>query len=305
MAEVQWFKVLTDIFSDDKIKIIQSMPEGDGILVMWFKVLAQAGKTNDGGYVYLKKQIPYNAGMLSTLFGKPQQFVEMALKIFSQFGMIDVDENGYIFVTNWEKHQAIEKLDKIREQTRLRVQKHREEKRLELMACNVTVTDDVTQDNATDIDIEKDINIYSPKSETIVPDEKQIFDHWNEKKIVVHREISRTMESSIRARLEKRTVDEIKAAISNYCEILKDDKYFFSYKWGLNDFMNPKNLDKFLDDNEPKKNFLADKSKSKRPSVISVPIPLEPEPSEEARISNADIIRRQQELRTRTGTTPY
>jgi hypothetical protein len=113
------------------------------------------------------------------------------------------------------------------------------------------------------------------------------------------------MESSIRARLEKRTVDEIRSAINNYREILKDDKYFFSYKWGLNDFMNPKNLDKFLDDNEPKKNFLADKHKSKRNTVIAVPIPLEPDPTEEARISNADIVRRQQELRTRTGTTPY
>ncbi|MDP9676253.1 putative phage replisome organizer [Paenibacillus jamilae] len=167
MANVTWFKVLTDIFSDDKIKIIQSMPEGDSLLVMWFKILSQAGKTNDGGYIYLKRNMPYTAGMLSTLFNKPQQMVELALRTFSEFEMIDIDEKGYIFVTNWEKHQAIEKMDKIREQTRLRVQKHRENKRIELqgstkgVTCNVTVTDG----NETEVDIEVDKDITTTTDE--------------------------------------------------------------------------------------------------------------------------------------------
>lgn len=158
MSDVTWFKVLTDIFADEKIKIIQSMPEGDSLLVMWFKVLSQAGKTNDGGYIYLRKEIPYTAAMLATLFNKQQQLVEVALKVFEQFGMIDIDDNGYIFVTNWERHQNIDKLNQIKEKTNLRVQKHREKKKLELMGCNVTETLHVTQSNATDKDIDKDID---------------------------------------------------------------------------------------------------------------------------------------------------
>ncbi len=159
MANVTWFKVLTDIFSDDKIKILQAMPEGDALLVMWFKVLSQAGKTNDGGYIYLKKNIPYTPAMFSTLFGKHQQLVELAMRTFTEFGMIDIDESGYVFVTNWEKHQSIDKLDKIKEQTRLRVQSHRENKRLELQQCNVTQPLQVTQGNATELDIELDKDI--------------------------------------------------------------------------------------------------------------------------------------------------
>lgn len=166
MADVKWFKVLTDMFSDDKIKIIQSMPEGDSLLVMWFKVLAQAGKTNDGGYIYLKKNMPYTAGMLSTLFNKPQQTVELALRTFTEFEMIDIDQNGYIFVTNWEKHQSIEKMDKIKEQTRLRVAEHRKKKKLELeeasgvtnpVTGSVTSNVTVTQGNATDIEVDKEL----------------------------------------------------------------------------------------------------------------------------------------------------
>lgn len=156
MAEVTWFKVLTDIFSDDKIKIMQSMPEGDSITVMWFKVLAQAGKTNDGGYIYLRKNIPYTAGMLATLFNKPQQLVELALRTFSEFGMIDIDDKGYIFITNWEKHQSIDKLNQIKEKNRLRVQSHREKKKQELLQCNVTETLPSHQSNAIDIEVDID-----------------------------------------------------------------------------------------------------------------------------------------------------
>lgn|SRR5574341_226875 len=157
MSEVTWFKVLTDIFSDDKIKILQSMPEGDSLLVMWFKVLSQAGKTNDGGYIYLKKNIPYTTAMLSTLFGKQQQLVEFALRTFSEFGMIDIDDKGYVFVTNWENHQSVDKLERIKEKTKLRVQNHREKKKLELQGGNATVTLQVTQGNATEIEVDLDL----------------------------------------------------------------------------------------------------------------------------------------------------
>ena len=161
MAEVTWFKVLTDIFSDDKIKIIQSMPEGDALLVMWFKVLSQAGKTNDGGYIYLRKSIPYTPAMLATLFNKPQMIVELGLKLFVDFEMIDIDDKGYLFVTNWEKHQSIDALEKIKEQTKLRVKNHREKKKNELMNSNVTVTTKVTHGNAIEVDKELDIELIS------------------------------------------------------------------------------------------------------------------------------------------------
>lgn len=157
MAEVTWFKVLTDIFSDDKIKIMQSMPEGDSITVMWFKVLAQAGKTNDGGYIYLKKNIPYTAGMLATLFNKPQQLVELALRTFSEFGMIDMDDRGYIFITNWEKHQNIAGMDKVREQNRVRNIKYREKKKQELMLNDVKRDVTGRSNDATEVELEVEL----------------------------------------------------------------------------------------------------------------------------------------------------
>lgn len=62
MAEVKWIKITTDIFDDDKIKIIDRMPARDEILVIWFKLLALAGKVNNGGLLFLNNRIAYTSG---------------------------------------------------------------------------------------------------------------------------------------------------------------------------------------------------------------------------------------------------
>lgn len=152
MAEVKWIKITVDMFDDEKIKIIQSMPEGDSLLVVWIRLITLAGKTNDGGYIYIAEDMPYTDEMLSVIINKPLNIIRLALDTFNKLGMIENDVKG-IYLTNFEKHQSIDKLAEIREKNRLRVRKYREkQKELE---CNVTET----LCNALDIDIEEDIDI--------------------------------------------------------------------------------------------------------------------------------------------------
>lgn len=131
MDGVKWIKITTNMFNDERIKLIESMPEKDTLLIIWIKLLIQAGKTNHDGYIYLNENIPYTDEMLSTIFNRPLTTVRMALQTFKQFGMVEIDDNQFISITNWEKHQNTEKLSKIREQTKERVARHREKKRLE------------------------------------------------------------------------------------------------------------------------------------------------------------------------------
>ncbi|WP_202905980.1 phage replisome organizer N-terminal domain-containing protein, partial [Clostridium botulinum] len=49
IAEVKWIKIVTDIFDDEKILLIENMPEADSIIVIWFKLLCLAGKMNNSG----------------------------------------------------------------------------------------------------------------------------------------------------------------------------------------------------------------------------------------------------------------
>lgn len=151
---VKWIKITTNMFDDEKMKLIESMPDKDAILIIWVKLLIQAGKTNASGYLYLNENIPYTDEMLATIFNRPIGTVRMALDVFLKFGMIEMDNRNYISISNWEKHQNVEGMEKIREQTRRRVAEHREkQKLLGNDTCNVTAT----QSNALDIDKELDI----------------------------------------------------------------------------------------------------------------------------------------------------
>lgn len=152
MSEVKWIKLSTGLFDNRKIKQIERMPEGDALVVVWLKLLVLAGNVNDGGYVYFTNEIPYTEQLLATEFNRPLNIIQLALATFQKFGMIEIVED-IIHISNWEKYQNIEGMDKIREQTRERVANFRERQRL---LGNVTRNVTVTQSNATDIDIEED-----------------------------------------------------------------------------------------------------------------------------------------------------
>ncbi|MBU5424977.1 phage replisome organizer N-terminal domain-containing protein [Tissierella pigra] len=164
MSEVKWIKITTNMFEDEKIDFIESLPEADAILVIWVKLLTQAGKCNSNGYIFLTENIPYDENMLAHKFKKPVNTIKLALSTLERLGMIQLDEKGYISITNWEKHQNIEGLEKIREQTRKRVAKYRE-KQKELPSGNVTDNVTVTEGNETDIEEDKERDIDIDKEE--------------------------------------------------------------------------------------------------------------------------------------------
>ena len=141
MADVKWIKLCTDVFDDEKIILIDGLPDSDGILVIWFKLLCLAGKQNNGGVFMLNDKIAYTDEMLATIFRRPLNTVRLALNTFESFGMVEI-VNDAITIPNWEKHQSLNKLEQAKEKTRKRVARHREkQKQLAAgKACNVTVT---------------------------------------------------------------------------------------------------------------------------------------------------------------------
>ena len=150
MAEVKWIKITTDIFDNRKIKIIEKMPDGYAIIVVWVKLLCLAGTTNDGGQVYITQKIPYTEQTLATQFNMPLATIQLALTTFEQFEMIECVDD-FLQITNWEKYQNVDGLDKIRDQTRKRVARYRErQKALQQSDCSVTSSVTVTHGNETE-----------------------------------------------------------------------------------------------------------------------------------------------------------
>ena len=89
---------------------------------------------------------------------------------------------------------------------------------------------------------------------------REIYEYWNSKGIIKHRKMTAQMRSHINARLREYSLDELKKAIDNYATVLSDDKYYWTHKWTLNEFMKPGNVARFVDDAAPLDNFL-DRSK--------------------------------------------
>ena len=156
MSEIKWIKITTDIFDDEKICLIDALPDHDAILVIWFKILALAGKHNRNGLLMMSDKVHYTDEMLATIFRRPLNTVRMALGVFEQFGMVEIID-GVITLPNWEKHQNIDGMEKIKEQTRNRVARHRE-KQKNIALGNVTGNVTVTHGNALEEDKDKNKN---------------------------------------------------------------------------------------------------------------------------------------------------
>mgnify|MGYP004665008641 CR=1 FL=1 len=143
-----WFKVSADVFDSDKIKILRADTKiGDSLALMWFFLLALARKKNDGGYVYATEGVAYTPKTLAAVGGFKPKITETALEVFQQYNMIDIEDNGYIYIVGWSEYQNAEELSKIKERERckeaMRVKRQREK---QSKTCNNDVTNtDVTE----------------------------------------------------------------------------------------------------------------------------------------------------------------
>lgn len=212
MAEIKWIKITTDIFDDEKILLIESLPQADSLIVIWFKLLAFAGRSNNNGVFMLNNKMPYTDEMLATVFRRPLNTVRLALQTFEGFGMIEMMDN-VITIPNWEKHQNVDGLDKIREQNRLRKQKQRaKQKQLLLTSGEETMSRDksreVTQQNEERREKKEDKEIY-----------KNIIDYLNLKTGSKYKPTSKATKEHINARLKEGfTLEDFKTVIDNKTE---------------------------------------------------------------------------------------
>lgn len=228
--DVKWLKLMNNMFEDDKIEYIESLPDGETILIIWIKVLCLASKSNESGRLMITNELPYTPSLMAHKFKKTQTQVEYALAIMEKLGMIDIIDN-IIHVSNWSKYQSVDALAKIREQTRLRVAKCREKKKF--IECNDTVAL-LCNDNAL-------ISISNSNS--------NIFNYWNNKDIIKHKELTDAINKAIIKALKTYTEEEIKEYIDRYDKVLKDKNWYFDTKWTLAEFLTQKNgINDFTDE---------------------------------------------------------
>jgi predicted phage replisome organizer len=137
----RWIRLATGMFDDEKIKLIQAMPEGARLIIIWLRLLCVAGKCDAGGAVFITREIPMNPEMLAVMFGEDLTVVQLAVQTFARFRMIEIIE-GKLRIINWERHQQRDALDARREQQRIASASYRGKKKtcLALPAATITET---------------------------------------------------------------------------------------------------------------------------------------------------------------------
>jgi predicted phage replisome organizer len=147
---------MVDMFEHDKIEFIRSLPEGDAIIVIWVQMLAIAGKCNSNGYLMITDDIPYTEELLCTKLRRTPVIFKFAMDTLMRLKMVTIDEQSY-YISNWEKHQNVQGMEKIRSDTAKRVAKHREKKKEQkLLQSNVTNSLHVTISNETEEEVEEE-----------------------------------------------------------------------------------------------------------------------------------------------------
>lgn len=256
MAEVKWIKIVTDIFDDEKMLLIENLPSANSIIVIWFKLLCLAGKNNNSGVFLMNNRIPYTDEMLATIFRRDVNTVRLALTTFEKYEMIEII-NDVITIPNWDKHQTLDAYEKKKERDRIYQKERREKQKLlalgEKSSDNKTTpsSDVVVSDIEEDKDIDIDNNIISKDiiSSTKV---QPVIDKWNSlnlQKLVCIKEGTNRYKL-LNARIKDYGMDSVLKAIDMIDEssFLKGDNYkgwTITFDW----LIKPNNFIKVLEGN--------------------------------------------------------
>lgn len=216
MADVKWIKIVTDIFDDEKILLIESLPDADSMIVVWFKLLTLAGKQNNNGVFLMASRIPYTDEMLATIFRRNVNTVRLALKTFEQFGMIEIVDN-VITIPNWNKHQTLDAYEKKKERDRL----YKQERRAAQRALIAEKSSDKSLDSQSDrsLDVAISDKEEEKESEKIKELYSRVIAHLNEKAGTRYKHSTKKTRDCIHARVaEGFTLDDFITVIDKKCD---------------------------------------------------------------------------------------
>ena len=240
-SDVKWIKIKIGLFDGTSFKRIKKAKIGgesfrDKLTAVWFELLDLGAKCNNNGLLY-SDEIPYGSEEdIAIMIDRDVEEVRLCLQFYVANGMIEIVDNLYC-LSNWTKYQNVSELEKIREQNRVRVARHRENKKLQTKQdVTLHVTDVTLQCNENALisnsNISNNINIYN-----------NIIYYWNSfnifkvEDIDINEELYRILELT----LQEQTEQQLKDCITRYFLVIQDKSYYFNTIWSLYDFLNQKN----------------------------------------------------------------
>ena len=227
---------------------------------MWIFLMCLAGNSNDDGFVFFTKEIPYTDEMLAEEFKMDINTIRLGLATFEKFGMIEIVDD-FICLSAWEKWQSTDKLSELKEYNRIKKRESRARRREKMskdvndLSMTCQPCQDIDIDKDIDKDKEKDNNLIVSKDTIRQTDVRRVIDEWNKLQEVGINPIRDIKPSSkrcqlLKGRIREYGIDDVINAIENVrnSDFLRGENnrgWTITFDW----FVKPNNFTKVLEGN--------------------------------------------------------
>lgn len=164
-----YLKLKDNFFESDEAIILESMPDGYIYSNILLKLYLRSLKNN--GLLMFNDLIPYNAQMLATITRHHVGVIEKAIQIFQQLRLIEILDNGAIYMTNIQNFvgQSSTNADRMRESRR----------QLQMLnKCAPEIEIEIEKDIKLDIDLDINKEIHSELNNSAEQSSAYIFPNW-------------------------------------------------------------------------------------------------------------------------------
>lgn len=129
-----WLKLDKDFLKSPQIKVIKAMPNGKDYIIFYLSLMLESVETV--GHLRFTSLVPYNNEMLSAITDTNVDIVRSAIKVFAELGMLQIFDDGTIFMTDVPNRTGKES------ESAERVRKYRlkQKEEAKVLQCNISVT---------------------------------------------------------------------------------------------------------------------------------------------------------------------
>jgi len=243
-----YLRLKDGFFEEDKLIVLESMPDGYLYSNILLKLYLKSLKSN--GKLMFNDRIPYNSQILATLTRQPVGVVEKAIHIFKELGIIEVLDNGAIFMLDIQDYigKSTTEADRKREY-RNRIS---EEKRQMSGQISDKTTPEIEIELERELELEKEKELDTEKEKRERVNYQQVADMYNNTCVSFPqvKALSETRKKSIKARLKNYSLADIqkvfeKAEKSNFLKGSNSRNWSATFDWILKD----NNMAKVLEGN--------------------------------------------------------
>lgn len=250
-----YIKIKENFFDSDEMIVLETMQDGYLYSNILLKLYLRSLK--NGGKLMVNDIIPYNASMLSSIVHHQVGTVERAMKVFEELNLVEVLDNGAIYMLNIQNliGKSSTEADRKREY-RLKIEEEKKQLEQGLDKENGQMSRQVSDKHPPELEleIEKEIELNNIVSKDTIrsTDVQHIIETWNQLGLsqVTRLNPNTNRYKMLKARIKEYGIEKVIKAIQSIgsSPFLKGNNntgWVVTFDW----FLKPNNFIKVLDGN--------------------------------------------------------